>query len=187
MACRLRSRLIEGLFTVSYALYARLRPRPRWGLRARQLAAFPAGTLGHALGSYLLERGFELIDGRESHDVFHLLTQIPNDAVSEVCLQWWLLGNGKRSPYLLGAVLLGAVVFPEHLTRFVREWQRGRRHAPVHRIDWRPRLGHPLPEFSSRPPRSVLTGKPSEMRGSGSTGMGLRVLKSPSRRIRGGA
>ncbi|MEM6929303.1 MAG: hypothetical protein AAF602_20360 [Myxococcota bacterium] len=142
-----RARLIEGLFEVSSRLYTRLRPRSPWRLPARRLACFPAGTLGHALGAYLLERGFELIEGRESHDVFHLLTGIGNDAVSEVCLQWWLFGNGKRSPYLLGAVVLGALVFPEHLARFVRAWRSGRRQLPLHRIDWRPLLAGPLPRL----------------------------------------
>lgn len=146
--------LVEWLFRVTSVLYDSIRTgvrgeaRPAWGLSSRDLQDFPEGTLGRALGAYLEDRGFELMDGHESHDVFHLLTGVGNDAVSEVALQWLLLGNGKRTPYLFGAVAVGTLLFPEQLRCFARHFRRGRQLAPMYDVDYRARLRELLP----RPP-----------------------------------
>jgi len=127
--------LLTTLFHLSARPYAALHPQRRpWGLTAAQLADFPPATLGHALGHHLLANGFELMPRLESHDVWHLLTGIGTDVVSEVALQFLLLGNGKRSLYLLGVVALGGLLFPEAWARFARACRRGQALRPFHRL-----------------------------------------------------
>ena len=110
----MRARLLVALFDATHRAYAQLRAhtRPAWGLDVDALRTFPTGSLGHELGEWLHARGYALMPHLETHDLMHVLTGIGTDVVSEVELQWLLAGNGKRSPYLIGAAALGAAVFP---------------------------------------------------------------------------
>jgi hypothetical protein len=124
----LRSRLLIWGFQFSHPLYARLyrRPRPTWQTTLADLLACPAGSLGRRLGQFLDTNNLQLLPGFESHDVAHVLLGYETSAVEEVCLQWCLLGNGKRSPYCLMAAFIGALCFPEHWGALGVAWQRGR-------------------------------------------------------------
>jgi len=149
----LRARALTALFELTHRAYALTRRRAAWGLSARQLADMPADSLGRALGELLLDRGFELIPRLESHDLMHLLTGVGADVVSEVELQFTLLGNGKRSLYLLGTVALGLCVYPEHAARFLMGFRRGQRGPRVFDVDGLARLAEPLhqvPQLDAR-------------------------------------
>jgi hypothetical protein len=94
-----------------------------------------------------------LIPRLESHDLMHLLTGVGADVVSEVELQFTLLGNGKRSLYLLGTVALGLCVYPEHAARFLMGFRRGQRGPRVFDVDGLARLAEPLhqvPQLDAR-------------------------------------
>ena len=80
------------------------------------------------------------------------LTGIGTDVVSEVALQWLLLGNGKRTLYLFLTCLAGCIVLPEHSVTFFRAYRRGCRLEVFHDWDW-PRLLHgPVPVLAERNP-----------------------------------
>jgi hypothetical protein len=137
-----RHALLTLLFEWTAAPYARwFKSGEPWGLSAVQLTCWPEGTLGCALGHYLLAQGFELLPRLEHHDVVHLLTGVGTTVPEEVELQWLLAGNGKRSAYLLGVLLLGTLLLPEHLGRFGAAWARGRRLPRLHGRDYRSMLG----------------------------------------------
>jgi len=122
-----RPLILTTLFQWSAKPYAALHPeRTPWELSVDDLLAFPDGTVGRALGQHLADRGFELMPRLESHDLWHLLTGVETDVVSEVSLQFLLLGNGKRSLYLAGVVALGGLAFPEAWGVFARAARRGR-------------------------------------------------------------
>jgi len=146
-----RGWLLTTLFELSARPYAALhRDRQAWGLTAADLVAYPSGSLGEALGHHLHERGFELMPKLESHDVWHLLTGVGTDVVSEVALQYLLAGNGKRSPYLLAVVVLGGVVFPEAWAVFAAAFRRGRRLPAFHRWPVGRWLHEPIADLRER-------------------------------------
>lgn len=122
-----RQLLLTGLFAVSHGVYARIAKRDQapWDETTESLLARPAGTLGRALGEHLRDGGFALLPRLEDHDVFHVVLGIGTSAEEEVELQWVLAGNGKRSLYCVGVLVLGTVVFPERLPRFLGAWRRG--------------------------------------------------------------
>lgn len=139
----MRAALLRRLFEGTHGLYAATRTREPWGLSTEDLCAFPAGTFGRALGEHLRARGFALMPRLEDHDAMHLITGVDTDEVSEVELQFVLGGNGKRSLYLIGTLILGSMVFPEHLPRFVRAWARGAATPCLHTLDVRAMLDGP--------------------------------------------
>jgi hypothetical protein len=146
----MRSWLATTIFAWTHGPYSALKRGPAWDLTPLQLLAMPPGTLGHALGFYLCDNGFELMPRLESHDVCHLLTGVGTDVRSEVELQMLLLGNGKRSAYLLGAVVLGLVLFPEAIDRWIAAARRGAAAAPFWNLDFRARLHRPYDEVALR-------------------------------------
>ena len=129
-----RSRLLTALFELSagpYAALAKAHVQP-WRETTATLMARAPGTLGRAIGEHLDEGGFALLPRLEDHDVFHVVMGIGASAVDEVALQYALAGNGKRSVYLVGVVILGAIVFPEALPQFVAAWRQGRTVVEFH-------------------------------------------------------
>lgn len=129
-----RSRLLTALFELSagpYAALAKGHVQP-WRETTASLLARAPGTLGRAIGEHLDHGGFELLPRLEDHDVFHVVLGIGASAVDEVTLQYALAGNGKRSVYLVGVIVLGALVFPEALPRFVAAWRRGQSLVEFH-------------------------------------------------------
>jgi hypothetical protein len=123
----LRQLLLTGLFNLSHGIYARMAKSDQapWDETTESLLARPPGSLGRALGEHLRDGGFALLPRLEDHDVFHVVLGIGTSAEEEVELQWVLAGNGKRSLYCLGVLLMGSLVFPERLGRFLECWRRG--------------------------------------------------------------
>lgn len=136
--------LLTTLFAVSQGPWAWLKRREPWDVTPLQLAQMPPGSLGHALGLYLMDLGFELMPKLESHDVFHLLTGVRTDVPGEIELQFVLFGNGKRSLYLLGVLGMGLVLFPEYGVRWREAAARGASLEPFFAVDYRAQLSEPL-------------------------------------------
>ncbi len=143
---QLRARFLYALFMASHGPYARVfkRRRPAWDLSAEELRRYPVDSLGHRLGLYLDDNGFELLPRLENHDVFHVITDTPTDVRSEIGLQFLLRGNGRSSLYLLGAVLVGGLIMPEHLPFFLRQHARGAAARRFHDTDFLPLLSQPV-------------------------------------------
>ncbi|MCA9567979.1 MAG: hypothetical protein KC656_09055 [Myxococcales bacterium] len=142
-----RHALLTFLFAHSWRPWAWLKRREPWGLSPLELARWPPGTLGEALGRYLCAMGFELMDKLESHDVAHLLTGVATDVPGEIALQYLLAGNGKRSVYMAAVLVVGAVLFPERHREWRAAFARGRELAPFHHLDFRALLDAPLGEL----------------------------------------
>lgn len=153
-----RHALLVWLFELSARPYAALKRKKPWGLTRDDLLAYPGGSLGLAIGWTLVENDFELMPKLESHDVLHVLTGTGTDVPSEVSLQFLMLGNGKRSLYLLGVVLLGALILPDQWGLFAAAWKRGRSLEPFHHIDAKPLLREPLAEVRRRWLRQRILG-----------------------------
>jgi ubiquinone biosynthesis protein Coq4 len=148
--------LLVQLFQLSEKPYAWLKSCEPWGLSAEALQRLPEGTLGRVMGLYLASKGFELLPKLERHDFYHLLTDTPTDVPHEVALQYLMLGNGKRSPYLFAVILLGTLVLPEQARLFLASYRRGAALRSFHELDFRALLTAPYAEVRAmagpRPP-----------------------------------
>lgn len=140
----IRDRLLTFLFAHTHRPYAALKRREPWNLTPLDLVRMRPGSLGAVLGHYLLEQGFELMPKLESHDVAHLLTGTPTDVRGEIALQFLLFGNGKRSPYLLGVLLAGLLLYPGSWDVWGAAYRRGQAMGRFHDLAFRALLDEPF-------------------------------------------
>jgi len=100
--------------------------------------------LGHQMGYFLRSNSFDLQEKLESHDVFHVLTETGTTVPEEISMQFYLLGNGKRSIYLLSVILLGTLLFPDYLKFFRSRYRLGKSALPFYQLDFYKLLNQPI-------------------------------------------
>lgn len=124
----LRYLLLEKLYEWSKIPYRWLfKNEAPWDISVKELLTYPSETLGYHLGCFLLGHQFTPEPQLEDHDVFHVLTQTGISVPDEIAMQFYLLGNGKRSAYLLTVLCVGTLLFPDELHRFKKSYQNGRK------------------------------------------------------------
>lgn len=133
----MRTVILESLYELSKQPYQRyLKKNESWKITINELIRFPENSLGFHLGCFLLKHSFEMQPKLESHDVFHVLTGTGTSVPEEISMQFYLLGNGKRSLYLFIVILLGALLYPDYHHLFIRTFRRGRKALPFHHLDF---------------------------------------------------
>lgn len=146
----MRAILLEYLYEQSKRPYQRfLKKGKPWEIPAKELLKYPHQSLGFHMGCFLLKHNFELQSKLEDHDVFHVLTQTGTTVPEEIGMQYYLLGNGKRSMYLFMVLFVGTVLFPDYLLRYRNAYRRGRSALSFHQIDFFKLLKHPIQELRS--------------------------------------
>jgi hypothetical protein len=74
------------------------------------MRSLPAHTVGHDLAHMLDSKGLKLIPGFAKHDLDHLILDYGMDPEEELCMQAYLIGNGRWQVqvflFLSSAVLL---------------------------------------------------------------------------------
>ncbi|MDT0559208.1 Coq4 family protein [Ichthyenterobacterium sp. W332] len=135
---RLRKQFIEWLFKHSQNLYTQLFKRQQsWKISRAELLKYPEHTFGNHLGEFLNTHNFELIAKVERHDAYHTLTGIGTRVEDEIALQCLCYGNGKRSLYLFGAVILGILILPDYLKYYKDAYRIGKTAHPFHHFDYK--------------------------------------------------
>jgi len=176
----MRKQFITWLFHRSQRFYTQYFKRNTpWPLTVTDLLRYPNGSLGHRLGLFLHRSQFHLLPKVEHHDIYHLLSGIGTEVESEIALQYFLLGNGKRSPYLIGSILVGSLLLPEYGARYVKSYYRGRRANQLYHIDFLPLL---TSDFQSL--RSSLLPNSSEQRSHERKPLLKTFLEAPLRKLR---
>ena len=97
---------------------------------------FPTETFGFHLGEFLQQNNFQLIPKVERHDAYHTLTNYGTRVEEEIGLQYLCMGNGKKSPYMYGAILLGTLILPEYFGFYVKSFLVGKEANPFHHFDY---------------------------------------------------
>ena len=97
---------------------------------------FPTETFGFHLGEFLQQNNFQLIPKVERHDAYHTLTNYGTRVEEEIGLQYLCMGNGKKSPYMYGAILLGTLILPEYFGFYVKSFLVGKEANPFHHFDF---------------------------------------------------
>ncbi|WP_207765226.1 hypothetical protein [Solitalea longa] len=149
--------IIIGLYNLSKKPYQALfKNNKAWNISSQELRDFPEGSLGNELGCFLTENDFELQAKLENHDVFHVLAGIGTSVIEEIALQYYLLGNGKRSIYLKLVILLGTLSYPNQFSLFFSKYKEGKSFSAFHNLDFFPLLHHPIAEIKKHQPSIAL-------------------------------
>jgi len=143
-----RKRLIEWLFEHSQNVYTKLfKSHEAWGIPRLELLTYPTYTFGRHLGEFLNKHGFELIAKVERHDAYHTLTGYGTKVEDEIALQCLCFGNGKRSLYLYGAMILGIIILPDYYNYYYKSYKTGKRANPFHQFDYKKLLHVDMNDF----------------------------------------
>ena len=124
-----RDQFILQMVERSKPIYAKFfkRNKTAWKHDLRSLSRFPKRSLGNDLYQFLKKEKLDLMPKFEDHDVMHVLFNYRTTIQDEIKMQFFLLGNGKKSIYALFSAMLGLVIVPEHIKSYFREFHLGKR------------------------------------------------------------
>lgn len=146
----MRARILEKLYDWSKIPYQRFfKQNDAWNISIKKLLKYPVGSLGNGLGKFLTKNSFDLQEKLESHDVFHVLTNTGVTVPEEISMQFYLLGNGKRSLYLFLVIVFGLLLYPDYLKLFKSTYSRGKNALPFHQLNFLKLLHQPISKIKS--------------------------------------
>ncbi len=144
-----RKQLIVYLFQLSEKCYTRLfkKKKQARNITRSELLVYPENSFGQYLGVFLKENNFELIPKVERHDAYQVLAGYGTEVEDEIALQYVCFGNGKRSPYLFGVMILGTLLLPDYLSYYLRSFRIGRNTNVLYNRDFSKMLHTALDEM----------------------------------------
>ncbi|MFD0965014.1 Coq4 family protein [Pseudofulvibacter geojedonensis] len=145
---KFRKQLINWLFIISQKIYTQLfKKHQPWNIHKKDLLQLPKDSFGYHLGSFLQKNGFELIPKVERHDAYHVLTGYSTNVEDEIALQWLCFGNGKRSKYMYGVIILGTVILPDYYQYYKKSYRKGKQANTFHHLDYKELLQTPIEDL----------------------------------------
>ena len=146
----IRYLILEQLYEYSKKPYRLLfKKEVAWGISIPELLSYPPDALGYHLGCFLLKYHFTPEPQLENHDVFHVLTDIGISVPEEISMQFFLLGNGKCSLYLLLVIGMGIMLFPDHWPRCIAAFKRGQKAHRLYDLNYVKLLNTPLQQLQT--------------------------------------
>ena len=115
-----------------------------WPITSKELIRYPPESLGFHMGCFLLKYNFEIQPKLEDHDVFHVLTNTGVSVTEEIGMQYFLLGNGKRSAYQFAVIVIGTLFYPMQWKRFNTFYRRGKSAHQFYDLPFEKMLLQPL-------------------------------------------
>jgi len=140
----MRAVILEKLYMWTLTPYQFFKKNDAWNIGINDLLNFPKQSLGYETGHFLVSNNFDLQEKLESHDVFHILTNTGITVPDEISMQFYLMGNGKRSIYLLSVVLLGTLLYPDYLKKFLSKYRLGKSSLQFYHLDFLKLLTQPV-------------------------------------------
>lgn len=137
----MRKKFIYWLFKHSQRMYIKFKRKKAWEISSKELLEYPKESFGYHLGKLLEKNEFELLPKVERHDCYHLLTGYGTKVEDEIALQYVCLGNGKKSPYLFGVLLIGTIILPAYFMYYLKSYQLGKNCNQFHHLQYQ-RLLH---------------------------------------------
>ncbi len=133
-----RKIFIQWLFEKSESVYTKyFKKNEPWNIKKSDLIIYPKHSFGYHLGQFLENNDFDLIPKVERHDAYHVLTGYSTRVEDEIAQQYLCFGNGKRSLYLFGVIILGTIILPDYLNHYLRSYQIGKASNTFHNLDFR--------------------------------------------------
>ncbi|PRX53863.1 hypothetical protein [Flagellimonas meridianipacifica] len=146
----MRAVILEHLYEWSKKPYQKfLKKNCAWNISVTELVHYPEHSLGFHLGAFLLKHRFEIQPKLENHDVFHVLTNTGISVPEEISMQYYLLGNGKKSLYLFTVIGIGTFLYPDCYQLFKKAYQKGKSAYRFHHLDFSKMLEQPLGKIQS--------------------------------------
>ncbi len=146
----MRTKILESLYDWSKKPYQKyIKKNEPWKVPPQELLKYPETSLGFHLACFFIKHGFEMQPKLEDHDVFHVLTDTGVTVPEEISMQYFLLGNGKRSLYQYSVIALGTILFPEYIKSFHKAYQRGKAAFKFHQLDFSKMLYQPIQQIKS--------------------------------------
>ncbi|MGB5943652.1 MAG: hypothetical protein WBG71_12285 [Leeuwenhoekiella sp.] len=146
----LRERTVAFGFDTFSRLYVKVKRNEPWGISRKELLKLQPESLGFHLGCFLLKHNLHPQPRCEDHDVFHVITGYSTDTDQEIAMQFFLFGNGKRSPFLNLARLCGYLLYPDRYSYFKEALKKGAAHMPLHVFDYKQHLNTSVKLFKKQ-------------------------------------
>ena len=115
-----------------------------WEIDKDKLLQYPNDSLGFGLGDFLNKNHFDMQPKLEDHDVIHVLTNTGISVADEIGMQYYLLGNGKKSLYLYVVILSGTPFYITQIKYFLQQYKKGKQALPFHYLDFSKMLSAPV-------------------------------------------
>lgn len=146
----MRAKILEKLYDWSKVPYQRFFKKTNaWNVSKEELLSYPEHSLGERLGVFLNQNSFDLQEKLENHDVFHVLTNTGVTVTEEISMQFYLLGNGKRSLYLFSVIFFGLLLYPDQLKLFRSAYKKGASALQFHQLNFLKMLHQPVSKIKS--------------------------------------
>ncbi len=137
--------LIEKMYEWSRKPYQKyFKKSIPWEIDKDKLLQYPKDSLGFGLGDFLNKNHFDMQPKLEDHDVIHVLTNTGISVADEIGMQYYLLGNGKKSLYLYVVILSGTPFYITEIKYFLQQYKKGKRALPFHYLDFSKMLSVPV-------------------------------------------
>jgi len=141
----MRDLIIEKMYEWSKKPYQKFfKKNEPWPITSKELIRYPPESLGFHMGCFLSKYNFEIQPKLEDHDVFHVLTNTGVSVTEEIGMQYFLLGNGKRSAYQFAVIVIGTLFYPTQWKRFNTFYRRGKSAHQFYDLPFEKMLLQPL-------------------------------------------
>lgn len=121
---------------VGLPYFKMVRKQPAFPYTTADLTAMPTESVGFQLHQFFENNALDLLPYYEKHDIKHIILDYPPTEEGEVCLQTFMLANGRITIPILIAVYYGWLTMPEYWSSFKSAWRRGRKNMPLSNLDW---------------------------------------------------
>ena len=137
--------IVETLYRIIKIPYQILfKKKDSWNITTKDLLKFPQESLGFHYGCFLLKYNFNIQYSLEEHDAYHVLTNIGITVKDEIEMQYYLLGNGKRSPFVFIVIITGLLFYPLEIKAFRKAFKKGKQAHKFYYLDFFNLLSTPI-------------------------------------------
>jgi ubiquinone biosynthesis protein Coq4 len=138
--------LLDNVVTVHSIFYPN---RKNWNLTTADLVNYPDKTLGKELGLFLEKEKLEPVEKIERHDAFHILFNFSTKLKDEAAMQFFLIANGKISPFTLSTAVFTTLVMPDNWSYFWQQYKRGKQTRSIAKWDFKSLLNENFQDLKS--------------------------------------
>lgn len=133
----LREKLLVFLaHKVGLPYFKLFRKKPSFPYSAHELSQMPETTVGYQMHLFFEQNNIGLLPYYEKHDIKHIILNYPPTEEGEVCLQTFMLANGRITIPVFIAVAYGWLTMPEYWNSFKKAWVRGRKNISLNDLNW---------------------------------------------------
>lgn len=141
----MKSLIFEKMYEITKKPYQKwFKKNEPWNIGISDLLNYPEESLGFHLGQFLHANQFDIQPKLEDHDVIHVLTGIKTSVQDEIGMQFYLMGNGKRSAYMYMVIASGTLFYPYHFRDFLDCYARGKKAHHFHDLEFFGMLAQPI-------------------------------------------